>query len=176
MGAMTHKFFCGKLDKKVKTITSWMIIAFAVTCISIYMLNENSGYILAWFISIALAFVALYALSMPRYVTVDQDAIEIHCVLEMSRIELGELKEVRRISPRYLKHCYPVLGSYGFLGYFGYYYHLGELEMIKMYATQLRRLVLIEDIYEQRYIVSCTDAQKFIETINLYRRAKEETK
>ena len=57
----------------------------------------------------------------------------------------------------------PLIGSYGFGGYYGYWFHLSDWEICKVYATERKQLVLIEDIYEDIYIVSCTDPDRLIE-------------
>ena len=104
-----------------------------------------------------------YILSFPRYLTIDDDALQIHCIVELTRIHVEEIEKIRRIDRDYFRRMIPLIGSYGFGGYYGYWFHLSDWEICKVYATERKQLVLIEDIYEDIYIVSCTDPDRLIE-------------
>ena len=126
----------------------------------------SSGYLQAWLYSILIAIAALYVLSIPRYISVDDLHLEIHCMVEMTRIDIRDIATVRRVDAAQLRgKLWIVLGSYGFFGYFGYFFNWREWELVKTYATQWANFVEIEDIYEQKYIVSCPHADHLIETI-----------
>ena len=121
-------------------------------------------YLRAWLIAILLAVVVLYILSIPRYISLKGGVLEIHCVVELTRIEVDDILSIRRVSRDELKLAL-LLGSYGFFGYYGYYADLRQWETIKVYATEWDNLILIQDIYETQFLVSCTDADRLIEAV-----------
>ncbi len=55
-----------------------------------------------------------------------------------------------------------LLGSFGLYGYFGYFY-IPKLGLVRMYATRLHDLVLIECKDGRKFIVSPKDSYKFVE-------------
>lgn len=65
-----------------------------------------------------------------------------------------------------------MLGSYGFWGYYGYYFSFREWTLYKVYAAERNNLVLIEDIYEDTYIVSCDDPDGLIAFVSEARDRK----
>lgn len=67
-----------------------------------------------------------------------------------------------------MRHSMPVFGIYGLLGYYGYYYNLDEYKLFKIYGSQWRGFVLIEDIYEEQVVVTCANPEEFIEAVKQY--------
>lgn len=109
-----------------------------------------------------LCVVLLYILSIPRYVSLDDTSIDIHCIVDLTRIHLEDVELIRRIEPDEFRRLWPLLGSYGFWGYFGYYFSFREWNLYKVYASERKNLVLIEDIYEDTFIISCEQADELI--------------
>lgn len=150
------------LDRRSKHIT-WGIIVLIVGLAVVFHFVWGTSYIPAWFLLFLLCIITLYILSFPRYLTIDDDALQIHCIVELTRIHVEEIEKIRRIDRDYFRRMIPLIGSYGFGGYYGYWFHLSDWEICKVYATERKQLVLIEDIYEDIYIVSCTDPDRLIE-------------
>lgn len=153
-----------KLDKHCRRL-SVIYIVVMLGVFALIFFAGNGGYLQAWLYSILLAIVALFILSIPRYIRVDDDNLEIHCVVEMTRIEIRDVASVRRITRGEYPRLWLILGSYGFFGYYGYFFDFKQWELIKVYATERENLVEIEDIYEQKYIVSCREADRLIEAV-----------
>ena len=151
-------------DKRTTIITSSVLgtIAIATTLLWIFSLG---GYLPAWFTSIALAFLALVVLSIPRSIRVTDEAVVISCLVEITHIPYNHLKSVRRVERAELRPLVPVFASPGFFGYFGYWLDVRGWDFIKAYATSWNGLVVIEDIYEQRYLVNCSDPDRLIAAI-----------
>lgn len=120
------------------------------------------GYLSAWFLSLVGALVALMALSIPRKIVVKPATVEILCLLDMTEIPRIEIASAGRVEPRQMRWVVPLLGSYGFFGYYGYYFDLKSFEKVIVYASEWKNLVEIVDIYEQRYYVSCADADELV--------------
>lgn len=150
------------LDRRSKRIT-WGIIVLIVGLAVVSHFVWGTSYIPAWFLLFLLCIITLYILSFPRYLTIDDDALQIHCIVELTRIHVEEIEKIRKIDRDYFRRMIPLIGSYGFGGYYGYWFHLSDWEICKVYATERKQLVLIEDIYEDIYIVSCTDPDRLIE-------------
>ncbi|MCD8071802.1 MAG: PH domain-containing protein [Alistipes sp.] len=162
-----------KRDKRCIRLTAVYIILLAAV-LALLLLVVDFGYVEAWILAVLGAVVALYILSIPRYVKVDDEFLEIHCVVEMTRIDLRDITSIRKVEPdqpRTRLLC--LLGSYGFFGYFGYFLDLGQWDFVKVYATERRNLVEIEDIYKQKYIVSCREADRLIATTVQARAARQ---
>lgn len=144
---------------------TWVISGVvAATFLSLALLL-GEGYLRAWIIAILLAVLLLYVLSIPRYIKVDGRALEIHCVVEMVRIPVEDIRSVRRLADAESRGYAPLLGSYGFFGYYGYYADLRQWDTVRVYAAEWDNLVEIEDIYEERYIVSCREADRLVEML-----------
>ena len=117
------------------------------------------GYLSAWFVSLVVALFALMSLSIPRKIVVKKATVEILCLLDMTEIPRMEIASVQRVDPR---RVVPLFGGYGFFGYYGYYFDLKTFEKVVVYASEWKNLVEIVDIYEQRYYVSCTQADELV--------------
>ena len=151
-------------DLRSKRITV-IVLAVLVEAFGLFDYFAVGGYMPAWFLFFMVIVLALYILSIPRYIHVDEEAVEIHCLLESTYIHYADLKSVRCMAPGGMKYAFPLLGSYGFFGYYGYYFNLREWSTIKVYASQWSNFVEIEDIYEQKYVISCDDPQMLIASI-----------
>lgn len=151
-------------DKFSKHVTFY--ISIIIISLFVYLFLTSSGtYISAWFISIATAIFLLYLLSFPRYIRVTNKNLAISCVLEITVIPLGNIKRIHAINRYRLKRLFPLLGSYGFGGYFGQYFDLIHLRFLHLYLTKKENLIFIQDIYDNRYIVNCEHRQKLIELV-----------
>lgn len=151
------------LDKRGRHITTTItVIVLLIAGFLLYRFMNTGTYIPAWFLSIAFAIGALYVLSIPRFIRVTDSSVEIHCLVELTKLHLDDIKSIKRIDNAAMKHSVPLLGSYGFWGYYGYYFNLTEWEMLKVYASKWNDFVEIEDIYEQKFIVNCDQADDFV--------------
>ena len=160
-----------KLDKRSKRLT--LIFTLLIVGLGVFISYYSaSGYFSAWFVLFAAAFLALFILSIPRFVKIDDDSLEIHCIVELTHINIEDIKSVRKIDRHRMRYCIPLLGSYGFFGYYGYYFNLAEMSLVKVYASRWKNFVMIEDIYDDTYIINCDDADEFVHFANKARRAR----
>lgn len=162
-----RRFPC-RFDRRSRRITVFVSVGIVAGLAAILYYAGSGGYVPAWGISLLAAILLLYVLSIPRYLQIGHDAVEFHCVVEMTRIRREDLRSVRRVKSSELPYLFVLLGSYGFFGYFGYYFDLKEWEAIKVYAGDRSSLVLIEDIYEQKYLVSCIDPDGFVAAVEAF--------
>lgn len=160
-------------DRRCRRIT-WYTTAGLLLLFTVMVLLSGQQYFPAWIIFFILSILALEILSIPRFITLDDEALEIHCVVDMTRIHVEDIESIRRIGREEFKRLTPLLGSYGFGGYFGYYFDFSAWNFYKLYATERKHLVLIEDIYEDSYIVSCPDPDTLVDLAIRARDRKRE--
>lgn len=156
-----------RLDRRAKWITAIALIAI---CCGIAVLFYTSGgsYLPAWFSTLIIALFLFALLSVPRFIHVSPHSVEIHCMMELVKIPIHDIREIRVMEPSEMRHSMPVFGIYGLLGYYGYYYNLDEYKLFKIYGSQWRGFVLIEDIYEEQVVVTCANPEEFIEAVKQY--------
>jgi hypothetical protein len=150
-----------RLDRRGRRITA-VVTTLLVTAFVAFHFVWGANYLPAWMLFLLLCVVLLYILSIPRYVSLDDTSIDIHCIVDLTRIHLEDVELIRRIEPDEFRRLWPLLGSYGFWGYFGYYFSFREWNLYKVYASERKNLVLIEDIYEDTFIISCEQADELI--------------
>ncbi len=161
---MTGLKFKYKLDRRSRTIT-WSVTGGILLTGGLLWWLSPGEYLPVWFVSIALAFVALALLSVPRSIRITQDAVEIRCTVEITHIPWHHIRSVRRTSRSELR-LVPVFASPGFMGWFGHWLDVQNWDVVKLYVTSWQGLVLIEDIYEQRYLVNADDPDFLCEAIS----------
>lgn len=163
----TFRYRC---DKRTLWWTLLYVVAYVGLGTGFYLLYEND-YLSAWFISCVGALLVLMALSIPRKIVINDERIEVRCLLDITEIELNEIAAVRAIDPHEMRGVIPIFGGCGFFGYYGYFFDLLHFERIRIYASEWRNLVEITDIYEDRLIVSCAERDALIAAL----RSKEMT-
>ena len=89
-------------DNKTRYLTVVHFIVFAVVAATLCLLVDG-GYILAWFISIAIAIVALMALSIPRRIILSDEGIEICCISDYTHIAYKEIESIKVVSNKQMK-------------------------------------------------------------------------
>lgn len=162
------KKFRFRLDRRAKIITSLALLLLAAGVA--YLVYESSGsYLPAWFLTLAVALILLAVLSIPRFVLVSPHSVEIHCTMELVKIPIRDIKSIRAVEKSEMRFCFPLWGVYGIFGYYGYYFNLKKKKGAKMYASKWKNFVLIEDIYEDFYVISSDDPQEFIAQIDKFR-------
>lgn len=161
---MTDNRFRYRLDKRCRTIT-WITVAATALVFGVLTFFTFGAYLPAWFLSIAAAVIGLSILSIPRSIRITPQALEIRCVVEITHIPYEHIKSIGRIGRTELRRVYPIFASPGFFGYYGYWLDTRNWDIIKVYASSRHGLVIIEDIYEQRYIVSSERADELINAV-----------
>lgn len=162
-----------KLDRRSRRIT-WCIAIVVILLFTGFHFLWGADYLPAWIIGFIICVIALYILSIPRFISVSDDALEVHCVIELTRIHIEDVEIVKHIDRHYFNKLIPLIGSYGFGGYYGYYFNFNEWNICKVYAAERKNLVLIEDIYEDLYIVSCSDPDALVSLTTIARDKKRQ--
>lgn len=160
--------FSRKFKQKYDRRAVWIsIIAFLVGMAVIMYIAFTSGgsYLPGWIGMVLVAMLALMSLSVPRYLLVTRDAIEIHCLVKFEQIHFNAIKSIKAVNKKHARWLWPIpmIGSFAVLGYYGYYIDLYNRKVVKLYAKAYNNLVIVEDIYEDIYILGVPDADKFID-------------
>lgn len=160
-------------DRRSRRITIGTLLLIAALFIGFHFV-WGGDYLPAWGLFFVLCIITLYILSIPRFILLNDSRLEIHCLVDLTRIHVEDIEVVRPISRKEFGRLWPLLGSYGFWGYYGYYFSFQEWTLYRVYATERNKLVLIEDIYEDTYIVSCDDPAEFVALVTEVRDRKRE--
>lgn len=157
-----------RIDYKRSRFVRWFTIGLGVVIVGIFvyfLISSGGTYLPAWFMTVAMAVLLLGVLSFPRYVKISPVSLEIHCIVDLTRIPLREIKQVRLLDRSEMKFSLPIFASLGFGGYFGHFFGFGDMGTFVMYATEWKNFVLIEDIYEDKYVISCSEPERLVELI-----------
>ena len=161
---MTELKFKYRLDRRSRVIT-FATVGVILLAGGLLRWLSPGEYLPVWFASIALALGILALLSVPRSIRVTSDAVEIRCLVEITHIPWRHIRSVRRTDRSEFRPLVPVFASPGFFGWFGYWLDLQSWGFIRVYTTSWSGLVVIEDIYEQRYLVSADDPDRLCEAV-----------
>ena len=151
-------------DHKTKYRTMAHFVLFAAIIAALLILVDG-GYILAWFISIVIAVVALMALSIPRRIILSEDGVEICCISDYTHIPYKEIASIRAVSEEEMKFIMPIFAASGFFGYYGSFIDFKSWDFVKIYASKWSNFVEITDIYEDKYYISCDKGDVLIRRV-----------
>lgn len=158
---LIYKF---RFSRRVWLITALYVVIFTLLAVALYLLYEG-GYLSAWFSSCIVALLLLMSLSIPRRICLNDQALRIECLMDITEIPLEEIASVRRVERSQMKGFVPLLGGFGFFGYYGHYLDVIQVERVLLYATEWDHFVEITDIYETRTYVSSSDPDHLVEAI-----------
>lgn len=157
--------FCFHRSNFVKVFT--IIITTIAILLSLYFIIwVNSGYLKWWVPLFSLTILALGVISSPVAVNIGKKEIEIHALLEVTRIKISSIEHVYSLNSTYARlFIIPVLTTFGFLGYNGRYYDIRHRRWVKLICTELNNLIMIECIGKKSYIVSASNRGELINEI-----------
>ncbi len=151
------------MDTRSRYITCAAVILIAATVAVMYFWSVGD-YLPAWTVSTVLILGALCALSVPRYVRLGDDAVEIHCTVEITVVPFDEIRSVRLLAGK--DGLVPLVASFGLFGYFGFFLDTENWDIVRLYTGSMRRLVEIEDIFERRYVVGVSEPETFVAAVS----------
>ncbi len=168
----SEKIYRCKQNRRTILYTTIYFGVFLIITLLIATLSDG-GYFAAWFISLVCAVIALMVLSIPRKIRVDEERLQIACILEVVDIPMEEIVSINRVNPKF-GEIIPIFGSVGFFGFYGYYLDTTTLEKVMLYTSEWSNLVEIINIYDDRYYISCREAEELIEQVESYFETEEE--
>lgn len=154
-----------KTDRRSRRLTTvWLLLVGAIIFLMWYLWGEG-GYAIAWVVSLVMAFIMLCVLSIPRNIEVGDTALEIRCIVELTRIPLSDIKALRVVSYDEMRRFLPLFAGYGFFGYYGYYLDIRTWETVKLYCTRWDNFVEVTDIFEKRYYINCSEPGRLMDAV-----------
>ncbi|MFI3315622.1 MAG: PH domain-containing protein [Rikenellaceae bacterium] len=156
-----YKFARSGFCKFVTTIIMLIVVGLFIY----FLLSSSGSYISAWYLSLAVSILLIFIISFPLNIKLDNREVEIHGVLEVTTIPLANIKRVYRLESYRMMWIIPLCGSYGFGGFFGYYFDIKNLRLVSLCATKLSNMFVIEDIFNEKYILSAPNATNLIAAI-----------
>lgn len=153
-----------KTDHKTRYLTAIHLFVFVAIAAALCILVDGS-YILAWFISIVIAVIALMALSIPRRIILSDEGVEICCISDYTHIPYKEIASIRKVSADDMKFVMPIFAASGFFGYYGSFIDFKSWDFVKIYASKWKNFVEITDIYEDKYYISCDKGEELIRRV-----------
>ena len=93
-----EKIYKYRFSRRTIYWTLIYLVVFGLLGGLLYHLYEG-GYLSAWFTSFIVALIALMSLSIPRYIVVTDEKVEVRCLLDITEIKRGEIASVRRVDP-----------------------------------------------------------------------------
>lgn len=154
-----------KYDRLTICLTVAILLLFIAALTYFYTISGGS-FLPAWLTILGLSVGLFVILSVPKYVIVSPQSVEIHCAMELTQIKLTNIERVKLISKKEMRYTIPIFGIMGFFGYFGYYINLRKMQIFKLYARKRANFVLIEDCCKKRHIFSIENPEEFIKLID----------
>lgn len=156
--------FVSKYDRLAIWLTIITLIIVAAFGSWIY-LRSASSFLPAWITILLWALFALVLMSVPRYVEVTPDGVEINCTVEITYIPFNEIRRIKIFHTADMRWCIPVAGVFGYFGYYGYYFDFKKWRLFKLYSRNRKGYIFIETIYEKRYVLGIDKPLEFIHFI-----------
>lgn len=123
-------------------------------CAALWLTADGAFYLAAWVTLMLTALIALCLLSVPRRIIVGEECVELRCLVETTYIPLGSIVDVEIVDGGALRGRLPLVGIYGFGGYYGRFLDLRSWRVYRVYATRRKGCVAIHTS-KRRYVVSC---------------------
>lgn len=151
---MNVKFKYGGFDSRVWWISAACTLLTGGALAALWMTADGAYYLAAWVSMACAVMVALCLLSVPRRIIVGEQEVELRCLVETTYIPLSSIADVEILEGNGLRKRIPLMGVYGFWGYYGRYIDLSTGKLHRVYATRRTRCVAIHTS-RRRYVISC---------------------
>ncbi len=150
-------------DRQCKwtTILSFIFVA---SVVGWNYFTSSGSYLPAWLAIVVTTMLLTISLQLPRSILLTDTHIELNGLLNIHRIARADIVEVKLLPKGY--SLFPVFGSWGFLGYFGYCYDFKQKRIIRLFASRRTNLFLIKSKHQRDTIISVgIDSETFLKTI-----------
>lgn len=158
--------FCFQRSRYVNTLT--ILACLLVIALSLYfIIAVNSVYLMWWVPIFSSILILLGVISSPVAIHIGDRDIEIHGILEVTRIKVSSIEHIYALNPAYARiFLLPVATSLGFLGYNGRFYDIKHKRWIKGVCSEFNNLIMIECIGRKSYLISATNREEIIDIIS----------
>ncbi len=161
---MKITFRYGKADRRSWLTTLAVLAVMGGGLALLYAGAEGAYYVAAWATALCVALVALLMLSKPTRIILDDNTLELRCLLDTTNISIGSIVDIVALGDEGFRHKMPLCGSCGFFGYFGRYITLKGGRVYRVYATTRKQCVAIHTTH-RRYLISCRNADLLVSLV-----------
>jgi len=148
------KFRYGGFDGRVWWTSIVTTLLFGGLCAWLFATADGAYYLAAWTTMTGVTLGVLCLLSTPWRIVLSDEVLELRCLLDVSYISLHSVVDVEVLDEERLGRRVPLVGCYGFWGYYGRFLDLRTRKVCRVYATRRKGCVAIHTS-RRRYVVSC---------------------
>lgn len=160
---MKVTFRYGGLDGRVWWISIVTLLVMGGVCWWLFATADGAYYLAVWVTMILVALVAFALLSVPRCIVLGEGVLELRCLVETTYIPLESIEEVTVVEGG-LRGRFPLVGCYGFWGYYGLWLNVRSRRVERVYATRRKGCVALK-AGGRRYVVSCVAPEMLREMV-----------
>ena len=161
---MVMERFSMHTDKRARWTTSVFFVLLAAG-LALVFYTSGGSYLPAWVSTLVASIALLGVLSIPRHALVTPFSVEVHCLVEVTRVAFSDIERVKLLENREMRWTVPFFGVYGLFGYYGYFLDLRKMRTVRVYGRRWSNFVLVEDRFARRLVVSVDDPQALVRTI-----------
>ena len=151
---MKVQFRYGAFDRRVWWLSIMTLVVFGGLCAWLFLTARGAYYLAAWVTMAGVVLGALCMLSVPWRILLSDGELELRSLIDVTYIPLRSIVDVEVAKEGCFKGKMPLVGAYGFWGYYGRYLDLRRWRIYRVYATRRRGCVVIHTT-KRRYVVSC---------------------
>ena len=151
---MKVKFRYGAFDRRVWWLSMTTLVVFGGLCAWLFLTAGGAYYLAAWVTMAGVVLGALCMLSVPWRIWLSDGELELRSLVDVTYIPLRSIVDVEVVGEEVLKRKMPLVGAYGFWGYYGRFLDLKRWRFYRVYATRRSGCVVIHTT-KRRYVVSC---------------------
>lgn len=161
---MKITFRYGRADRHSWLTTLAVLAAMGSGLAALFTRAEGAYYLAAWATALCVALVALLLLSKPTRIILDNNTLELRCLLDTTLLPIGSIVDIVSLGDAGFRHKIPLCSSCGFFGYFGRYITLKGGLVYRVYATNRKQCVAIHTTH-RRYLISCRNADLLVSLV-----------
>lgn len=154
-----------KYDKRSRYVTVSFLLVVAIL-LGFAFYTSGGSYFPAWLTTLALSIMVLGMLSIPKKLVLTPFSLEVHCLMEITRIAYGDIVRVKLLEKGQMRWCVPFFGVYGVFGYYGYYLDLRRFRTVKVYGRRWSNFVMIEDRFHNLYVLAVEDCDELVKRLD----------
>ena len=159
---------------KITVLFHWSkgVWAITIACllgliVAAFILGQSSA---PWWLECLLAVILLSVVVivlgyMPIRLCADGENVTLTRLFGPLEIPLRSVEEIKSIPYSYIDNSIRTFGSGGLFGYIGRFKN-SRLGHYRMYATELKNLLLIRTDDNKRYVFSCVRSEEFVAYVN----------
>lgn len=158
-------------DKRAKWFT-WVFFLLLATGLAFVYYRSGGSYFPAWLSTLVVSVALLGVLSIPRRVLVTPFSIEVHCLVEVTRVTYIDIERVKLLEDNEMRWVIPLFGIFGLFGYYGYFLDLRRMRTLRVYGRRWSNFVLIEDRFARRLVVAVEEPTELIRALEPHLKHK----